>query len=37
MLDFDAYAELIDIGYRGALPHLPAIQAVLRARGGAAR
>ena len=37
MLDFDAYAELIDIGYQEALPHLPAIQAVLRARGGAAR
>jgi len=36
MLDFDAYAELIDIGYQEALPHLPAIQAVLRARGGAA-
>jgi len=37
MLDFDAYAELIDIGYQEALRHLPAIQAVLRARGGAAR
>ena len=37
MLDFDAYAELIEFGYQEALPHLPAIQAVLRARGGAAR
>ena len=35
MLDFDAYAELIDIGHQEALPHLPAIQAVQRARGGA--
>jgi predicted acylesterase/phospholipase RssA len=35
MLDFDAYAEMIDIGYQEALAHLPAIQAVLRARAAA--
>jgi predicted acylesterase/phospholipase RssA/CRP-like cAMP-binding protein len=37
MLDFDAYEELIDIGYQEALRYLPAIQAVLQACGGAAR
>ncbi len=37
MLDFDAYAELIAIGYQAALPHIPAIQEALRARTGMAR
>jgi predicted acylesterase/phospholipase RssA/CRP-like cAMP-binding protein len=32
MLDFPAYAQIIDIGYRTAQLHIPAIQAALRAR-----
>jgi len=32
MLDFPAYAQIIEIGYRAAQPHIPAIQAALRAR-----
>jgi hypothetical protein len=36
ILDFPAYAQIIDIGYRAAQPHIPAIQVALRIRTAAA-